>query len=156
MELKPVMPVLPDSTQEGGPETGSAPPPPTPCQAVLAPSYRLPLGLGAIALGLAWLNLWWGLGIGLFAVFLAIQAATLRVHFTAEALDLYRGEQRLRHFPYADWLHWEIFWQPCPILFYFKEVNSIHFLPILFDPSQLRDCATANCSHLSGNTPKSD
>ncbi|NJN88640.1 MAG: DUF3119 family protein, partial [Leptolyngbyaceae cyanobacterium SL_7_1] len=58
--------------------------------------------------------------------------------FTEAALDIYRGETLIRRFPYQDWQHWEIFWHPLPILFYFKEVKSIHFLPILFDPNQLR------------------
>lgn len=124
-------------------------------QAMLSPSYRLPLGLGAIALGSSWVALWLGGLLGLFALFLAFQAATLRIYFTAEALDLYRGEQRLRRFPYADWIHWEIFWQPLPILFYFKEVNNIHFLPILFDPLELRRCVQANCPRLAERQPPS-
>lgn len=115
---------------------------------IVRPSYRLALGLGAIAFSLAWLNRWVGLGLGVFALFLALQATILRLHFTASALDLYRGQTRLRHFPYADWTHWEIFWPSLPILFYFNEVNNIHFLPMLFNAQQLRDCATARCPRL--------
>lgn len=120
---------------------------------VLDPDYRLALGIGAIALALALLNRWLGLVLGLFAVFLAIQATILRIHFTDTALDLYRGETRLRTFPYADWIHWEIFWKPLPILFYFNEVNNIHFLPMLFNPQQLRGCAVARCPRLTEGSP---
>ncbi len=115
---------------------------------ILDPSYNLALGVGAIAIPLGLLNLWVGLVVGLFAIFLAVQATILRIHFTGKALDLYRGEKRLRTFPYTDWSHWEIFWEPLPILFYFNEVNNIHFVPMLFNPQQLRDCAVARCPRL--------
>ena len=111
----------------------------------LAPSYRLPLGLGAIAGGVAWIAPWPAVIIAVLAVFLGFQAATLRLRFTDTALDIYRGETRLRSFPYVDWQHWEIFWSPVPVLFYFREVNSIHFLPILFAPSQLRSGLEQHC-----------
>lgn len=115
---------------------------------ILDPSYRLALGVGAIAIPLGLLNLWLGLVVGLLAIFLAVQATVLRIHFTGTALDLYRGEKRLRTFPYADWSHWEIFWKPLPILFYFNEVNNIHFVPMLFNPQQLRDCVGERCARL--------
>lgn len=112
---------------------------------ILDPSYNLALVVGAIALLLGLLNLWLGLAVGLFAIFLAVQATLLRIHFTDTALDLYRGDKRLRTFPYADWLYWEIYWPPLPILFFFKEVNNIHFVPMLFNPQQLADCVTERC-----------
>ncbi len=104
----------------------------------LLPSYRIPVGLGAIAGGIAWLNPWVGGAIALFALFLAYQAATLRLTFTKTTLRVFRGETPIRDFPYGDWATWEIFWAPVPILFYFREVKSIHFLPVLFQPSGLR------------------
>ncbi len=61
------------------------------------------------------------------------------------ALDIYRSEQLIRQFPYADWQNWRIFWHRVPILFYFKEVKSIHFLPILFDPKMLETCLERHC-----------
>jgi Protein of unknown function (DUF3119) len=112
--------------------------------AVLKPSYRLPIGLAITALPLSWLSLWAGIPVGLFALFLGIQAATLRLQFTPSALEIYRGQTQIRVFPYADWYHWEIYWPALPILFYFREVNSIHFLPILFDPGMLTECLTRN------------
>jgi hypothetical protein len=30
-------------------------------------------------------------------------------------------------------------------LFYFREVNSIHFLPMLFDPNLLTQCLNTYC-----------
>ncbi len=117
----------------------------TEATAILSPSFGLPIGLGAIAIALYWVSLWAALPVGLFAIFLAVQAATLRLHFTAVALELYRGEKQLRYFPYDQWVHWEIFFGPIPILFYFKEIRSIHFLPILFNPTQLKAALAQRC-----------
>lgn len=117
---------------------------------VLSPSYRLPLFLAIAALGLLFVQIWLGLVLLLFAGFLLFQAATLRLHFTATALEIYRSEQLIRHFPYTEWLHWEIFWPRVPILFYFREANSIHFLPILFDPRALQAGLEAHCPRYRG------
>lgn len=111
----------------------------------LNPSYRLPACLAIAALPLLWLQVLVGAGLLLFALFLAVQAATLRLQFTETALDIYRGEALIRHFPYQDWQNWRIFWSPIPVLFYFKEVKSIHFLPILFDPLNLQACLQSRC-----------
>jgi hypothetical protein len=114
----------------------------------LKPSYNIPIGLFVIAIGVGFLNRWVALPIGLFGVFLLIQAVILKLEFTATALDVYRGRTLIRSFPYAEWLHWEIFWSPVPILFYFREVKSIHFLPIIFDPAMLRDCLIQRCPRI--------
>ena len=106
----------------------------------LAPSYAIPITLVLAAMPLFFLNAWVGGAIAVFALFLLIQTATLRLYFTETALDIYRGESLLRQFPYADWQNWQIFWFNVPVLFYFKEVKSIHFLPILFDAKMLRTC----------------
>jgi hypothetical protein len=106
----------------------------------LPANYRIPIVLVTTGVGLALIKWWLGLPIGLFGLFLLVQAVSLKLTFTATDLDIYRGETRIRRFPYAEWQHWEIFWAPIPILFYFREVNSIHFLPIIFDPSMLRAC----------------
>jgi hypothetical protein len=112
---------------------------------VLNPSYRLPLGLAIAATPLTLLSLWAALPIVLFAIFLGIQATILRLHFTSTSLEIYRGQTQIRTFPYADWYHWEIYWSAVPILFYFREVNSIHFLPVLFDPAALAQCLSDRC-----------
>jgi hypothetical protein len=111
----------------------------------LSPSYAIPIALGLAAIPLFLLSPWVSGAIALFALFLLIQTATLRLCFTATALDIYRGESLLRNFPYADWQNWQIFWFNVPILFYFKEVKSIHFLPILFDAKMLRTCLEQRC-----------
>jgi hypothetical protein len=112
---------------------------------VLNPSYRLPIGLAIAATPLTLLSLWAALPIILFAIFLGIQATILRLHFTSTDLEIYRGQTQIRTFPYADWYHWEIYWPAVPILFYFREVNSIHFLPVLFDPAALAQCLSDRC-----------
>lgn len=114
--------------------------PSTQSDVVLAPSYNLPIALVFLAIPLFLVLPWVSLAIALFGVFLLFQAVTLRLVFTSTDLDIYRGEKLLRRFPYQNWQNWRIFWKPIPILFYFKEVKSIHFLPILFDPKALRDC----------------
>lgn len=106
----------------------------------LAPSYVLPLLILIWSPPLILLLPWVGGAIALFGFFLLFQAATLRLRFSKTALDVYRGEKQIRHFPYRDWQNWRIYWQPIPILFYFKEVKSIHFIPVLFDPQTLKTC----------------
>jgi hypothetical protein len=106
----------------------------------LSPSYNLPLGIVVLAIPLIWLNIWLGAAIALFGLFLAVQAKLLTLVFTPANLDIYRGTSLIRQFPYSDWQNWEIFGQQVPILFYFKEVKSIHFLPIIFNPSELEAC----------------
>lgn len=112
----------------------------------LSPSYRLPITLLLVGIPLGLIKVWVGFAIALLGVFLLFQAATIRLRFTPTDLDLYRGERLLRRFPYANWQNWQIFWSPIPILFYFKEINSIHFLPILFDPKTLQACLETRIS----------
>lgn len=114
----------------------------------LTPSYKLPLGLIGIAIGLLLLSAWVSGAIAIFGLFLMFQAATLRLQFTQTALEISRGEKLIRSFPYQDWQNWQIFWSSVPILFYFKEVKSIHFLPILFDPKTLQSCLEQRCPRI--------
>jgi len=111
----------------------------------LAPSYGLPIVLILAAVPLFWVQAWASLAIALFGSFLLLQTVTLRLRFTPTDLDIYRGDTLIRRFPYQEWQNWRIFWQPLPILFYFKEVKSIHFLPILFNPQELQTCLAARC-----------
>lgn len=120
----------------------------------LSPDYRLPAAILAIALGLIFLGnsmilgselfslivLILGIIISLFSFFLTLQTAIIRLSFTEEALLVYRSQKLIRKFPYSDWSNWEIFWKPVPILFYFREVKSIHFVPVLFNLKTLRKC----------------
>lgn len=111
----------------------------------LAPSYTLPIVLVIAAIPLLFLSAWVAGAIALFGLFLMFQAATLRLQFTTTDLDIYRGEALIRRFPYQEWQNWRIFWSAVPILFYFREVKSIHFLPILFDPQTLKTCLEQRC-----------
>lgn len=111
----------------------------------LAPSYALPLVLVIAAIPILLFSVWVGGALALFGLFLMFQAVTLRLQFTQTALDIYRGETLIRRFPYQEWQNWEIFWSKVPILFYFKEIKSIHFLPILFDPKMLQTCLEQRC-----------
>lgn len=115
----------------------------------LKPSYNIPIVLiiGSIPLLVIGQPLAGGI-IGLFGLFLMYQAVTLRLQFTATDLDLVRGDNLLRRFPYSEWQNWRIFWNVIPILFYFKEIKSIHFLPILFDPKTLKTCLEERCPRI--------
>ncbi len=106
----------------------------------LTPSYNISIALILVAIPIAFLKIWIGSIVALLGLFLMFQTATIRLQFTETALDIYRGDRLLRKFPYSEWQNWQIFWQPVPILFYFKEIKSIHFLPILFSPKQLTAC----------------
>jgi len=111
----------------------------------LKPSYTLPLALAIAAIPLLLVQPWLSFTIGAFGLFLLFQAATIRLQFTETALDIYRSQSLIRRFPYQEWQNWRIFWPVVPILFYFKEINSIHFLPILFDPKTLQTCLEQRC-----------
>ena len=75
----------------------------------------------------------------LFGLFLLIQSASLRLEFKEEALIVWQNGRELRRFPYDQWLSWRLFAPWLPGLFYFRETQSIHFLPILFSPKELRE-----------------
>lgn len=111
----------------------------------LKPSYTLPLVLLFGGIALVPFVIWLGLAIAIFGIFLVVQTATIRLKFTATALEVYRSQTLIRSFPYQEWQNWRIFWRSVPILFYFKEVKSIHFLPIIFDPKMLLDCLEQRC-----------
>lgn len=114
----------------------------------LKPSYNIPIFLVITAIPILVVQPWVGAVIALLGLFLLFQSVTIRLHFTATDLDIYRGEKLLRRFPYQEWQNWRIFWNRVPILFYFKEINSIHFLPILFDPNTLKSCLEQRCPRI--------
>ncbi|MCC3409639.1 MAG: DUF3119 family protein [Microcoleus sp. PH2017_10_PVI_O_A] len=111
----------------------------------LAPSYAIPLVLVLAAVPLLFVQKWVSLPLALFGLFLMYQAATIRLQFTPTDLDIYRSQNLIRKFPFREWQNWRIFWPAVPILFYFKEINSIHFLPVLFDPKMLQTCLEQRC-----------
>ncbi|ESA33750.1 glycerol dehydrogenase [Leptolyngbya sp. Heron Island J] len=113
--------------------------------ATLRPDYRLSLSILFIGLCLVFVQTWVGLVIALLGLFLVVQTTIIRLTFTDVELQVCRGTTILRQFPYAEWQSWTVFWSPVPILFYFREVKSIHFLPMLFNPVELRDQLNQHC-----------
>ncbi|BAZ06988.1 DUF3119 family protein [Calothrix sp. NIES-3974] len=111
----------------------------------LPPSYNIPIILLLGAFGLVFVQPIVAGVVGLLGLFLMLQTGLIRLQFTDTDMDVYRGQTLIRRFPYREWENWRIFWHPVPILFYFKEVNSIHFLPILFNPGTLKACLEKYC-----------
>jgi hypothetical protein len=129
---------------EPAPSEPLAQQPALPDPVILAPSYLVPLAIslaGALCIPLQprWAGFRWvALALVAFGGLLLLQARTLRLEFAHHDLVVWRGEQEIRRFPYASWLGWRLFWPSLPVLFYFREVRSIHLLPVLFDPAELR------------------
>lgn len=115
----------------------------------LTPSYKLSIGIVLLSLPLLFVQLWVGLVIALLGLFLMYQTTQIKLIFTSSTLEVRRGENLLKTFPYAEWESWKIFWRPVPILFYFKEVNSIHFVPVLYDAEELRAQVEKHCGDLA-------
>ena len=107
----------------------------------LSPDARLPLLVVAFGLALLPLPLspWPTAVVVLFGLFLMLQTASLRLEFEERALIVWQNGRELRCFPYDQWLTWRLFAPWLPGLLYFRETQSIHFLPILFSPKQLRE-----------------
>ena len=113
----------------------------TPKSVILSADPRLPLmvmALGTVLLPLPW-HPWPTLVVALFGLFLLIQSVSLKLEFADQALVVWQNGRELRRFPYDQWLAWRLFASWLPGLFYFRETKSIHFLPILFNPKQLRE-----------------
>ncbi len=111
----------------------------------LRPDYRLSLSILFIGLCVVFVQTWVGLVIALLGLFLVVQTTVIRLTFTDTELQVCRGTTILRKFPYAEWQSWTVFWSPVPILFYFREVKSIHFLPMLFNPVELHGQLHQHC-----------
>lgn len=129
----------PLSSPVASPGTAGSPLPDPAQGVILAPRPWVPLGVVLLGVASLALSVWAALVVGLFGLFLLLQSQLLRLQFSAEALLVWRGASLLRSFPYSDWLGWRLFWQPLPVLFYFREQRSIHLLPVLFDATTLRE-----------------
>jgi hypothetical protein len=129
----------PLSSPVASPGTAGSPLPDPAQGVILAPRPWVPVGVVLLGGASLALNVWAALVVGLFGLFLLLQSQLLRLQFSAEALLVWRGASLLRSFPYSDWLGWRLFWQPLPVLFYFREQRSIHLLPVLFDATTLRE-----------------
>ncbi len=106
----------------------------------LNPNYAIPAVIVLSGIPFVWVQPIAAGVIAIFGLFLFYQAATIRLVFTATDLEVYRSQEKFRTFPYRDWQDWQVFWFGFPVLLYFKEVKSIHFLPVLFDAKMLRAC----------------
>jgi hypothetical protein len=126
---------------------------------VLDPAYGVSLGviglgLAALALTPLWAGaIWLSLVVAVFGLFLLLQTRLLRLEFGGDALLVWRQQTLLRRFPYQEWLSWTIFWSGLPVLFYFREQGSIHFLPVLFDATSLRQQLEHHLSQLPPAAP---
>ncbi len=115
----------------------------------LQPNYKIPIFLVICAIPLSLVNIIVAAVTSILGLFLMFQTVFIRLQFSETALDIYRSGNLIRSFPYSDWSNWRIFWQPVPILFYFREINSIHFLPIIFDAKTLVSCLEKYCPQKS-------
>ena len=117
---------------------------------IISPSPRLPFVILLLSAGLLLLPLrpWPTLVVSLFSVFLLVQTYILKLEFNEEDLVVWRGQQELRRFPFSQWMTWRLFAPWLPGLFYFRETQSIHFLPILFKPAELREQLQQRVGHL--------
>jgi hypothetical protein len=106
---------------------------------VVPPRFNLALSVIAIgAIATQWL-LGVGVAVMIFGAFLVFQTATVRIIFAAEQFEVWQYGKRVIGFPYKEWQKWQVFWPPLPILFYFREIYSPHFIPMLFDHRILRE-----------------
>ena len=127
---------------------------------ILTPHYGV--GIGVVALGLVALlltplwggALWLGMGVGLLGLLLLLQTTLLRLEFNNEALVVWSRKTQLRRFPYSEWLSYTLFWPWLPVVFYFREVKSIHLLPMLFDAAGLSHQLEAHLPHLRTTAEK--
>lgn len=114
----------------------------------LKPNFAIPIVLVIIAIALLpFFKIGAGI-VGILGLFLLIQTLRIKLQFTQKALDVYNGKTMIRSFPYEEWINWRIFWTRLPILFYFREVNSIHFLPVIFDSKTLLICLEKYCPRI--------
>ncbi|MEM6448787.1 MAG: DUF3119 family protein [Cyanobacteria bacterium P01_D01_bin.105] len=114
----------------------------------LSPDFRLGGIITILSLPCLLISLWLAMPIALLGLFLLYQTTSIRLTFTPIALEASRGEaEPFKTFPYKEWESWTLFWSPVPILFYFKEINSIHFLPMLFSPAELETALERHVAH---------
>ena len=107
----------------------------------ISPSFQLPIILIVLSFMLLFLNI----GIlptivsASFSFFLLLQAFTLRINITKEDFVVLQLGKEIRRFPFKNWIAWKLFLPDLPGIFYFRETNSPHLLPILFNPKQLKE-----------------
>lgn len=122
----------------------------------LEPGLRLPLAILLLGTLLCLVNLLAGGAVALLGLVLLFQSVRLRLVFSPDALELNNGAAMLRRFPYKNWRSWRLFWMPFPILLYFREVNGIHFVPVIFDGQGLRQQLEQRLGHVNVATNSAD
>lgn len=115
----------------------------------LAPDLRLPLVILLLGILLCLLNLVAGGAVALLGLVLFFQSVRLRLVFGPDALELHNGAVVLRRFPYKNWRNWRLFWTSFPVLLYFREVNGIHFVPVIMDGKGLRQQLEQRLGHVN-------
>ena len=108
---------------------------------IISPSFQLPIILIVLSFMLLFLNigLWPTIVSSSFSFFLLLQAFTLRINITKEDFIVLQLGKEIRRFPFKNWIAWKLFLPDLPGIFYFRETNSPHLLPILFNPKQLKE-----------------
>ena len=107
----------------------------------ISPSFQLPIILIVLSFMLLFLNIgiWPTIVSSSFSFFLLLQAFTLRINITREDFIVLQLGKEIRRFPFKNWIAWKLFLPDLPGIFYFRETNSPHLLPILFNPKQLKE-----------------
>ena len=107
----------------------------------ISPSFQLPIILIVLSFTLLFLNIgiWPTIVSASFSFFLLLQAFTLRINITKEDFVVLQLGKEIRRFPFKNWIAWKLFLPDLPGIFYFRETNSPHLLPILFNPKQLKE-----------------
>ena len=107
----------------------------------IAPSFQLPLILIFLSFMLLFLKIgiWPTIISASFSFFLLLQAFTLRIKITNEDFVVLQLGKEIRTFPFKNWISWKFFFPSIPGIFYFREKSSPHLIPILFNPTQLKD-----------------
>ena len=116
---------------------------------VLAPGLRLPLVVLVLGTLLCLVNLIAGGAVAVLGLILLLQSLRLRLVFAPDGLELQNGSVVLRRFPYKNWRSWSLFWKPFPILLYFREVNGIHFVPVIVDGQGLLQQLEQRLGHVN-------
>ena len=116
----------------------------------ISPAYQLPLILIFLSFMLLFLNIgyWPTIVSASFSFFLLLQSFTLRIKITKQDFIVLQFGKEIRTFPFENWIAWKLFFPNLPVIFYFREKSSPHLLPILFNPTQLKNELLKNVKSL--------
>ncbi len=107
----------------------------------ISPSFQLPIIITILSFMLLFLNIgiWPTIVSASFSFFLLLQSFTLRIQISKTDFIVLQLGKEIRRFPFKNWISWKLFLPGLPGIFYFREKASPHLLPILFNPSQLKN-----------------